>query len=196
MNHYYTDNKSLPSNQKSFTYYFDNKEFTFTTDNGVFSKERVDYGSDLLIRNVYKRDLGNNILDLGCGYGPVGIIVKAFNPDTDVHAVDVNSRAVELTKLNSKINKTDINAIVCEDITTLGITFDTIILNPPIRAGKKIIYDLYDKSHECLKSGGSLYIVIQKKQGADSSYKQLKSIFKEVTILDRSAGYHIYQAIK
>ncbi|MBR5754326.1 MAG: methyltransferase, partial [Erysipelotrichaceae bacterium] len=94
MNHYYTDNKDLHSERKEFTYYFDNEVFRFTTDNGVFSKEGVDYGSYILIRTVYKRDLGSSLLDLGSGYGPIGIVLKRFQPQLQVEMAEVNSRAV------------------------------------------------------------------------------------------------------
>ena len=196
MSHYYTDNSQLASNPRSFDYYFDNEKFIFTTDNGVFCKENVDYGSYLLIKNTFRQALGNRLLDLGCGWGPVGIIIKRFNPDIEVTAVDVNSRAVELTNLNAVQNKTLIKACLCTDILTLNLLFDSIILTPPIRAGKVVIYDLYDKAYHTLRENGSLYIVIQKKQGASSSVNKLSELFKTVTVLDREGGYWVIQAIK
>ena len=196
MSHYYTDNSQLASNPRSFDYYFDNEKFIFTTDNGVFCKENVDYGSYLLIKNTFRQALGNKLLDLGCGWGPVGIIIKRFNPDIEVTAVDVNSRAVQLTNLNAVQNKTLIKACLCTDILTLNLLFDSIILNPPIRAGKVVIYDLYDKAYHTLRENGSLYIVIQKKQGASSSVNKLSELFKTVTVLDREGGYWVIQAIK
>ena len=110
--------------------------------------------------------------------------------------VDVNSRAIELATLNSKINKTQISFYLTEDITTLKKVYDTVLLNPPIRTGKKVIYDLYEKSYKVLKENGSLYIVIRKKQGADSSFKKLQDIFKEVEVVAKAKGYEIIQAIK
>lgn len=196
MSHYYTDNSEMTSKPRSFDYYFDNEKFIFTTDNGVFCKENVDYGSYLLIKNTFRQALGNRLLDLGCGWGPVGIIIKRFNPDIEVTAVDVNSRAVELTNLNAVQNKTLIKACLCTDILTLNLLFDSIILNPPIRAGKVVIYDLYDKAYHTLRENGSLYIVIQKKQGASSSVNKLSELFKTVTVLDREGGYWVIQAIK
>ncbi|MDO4501236.1 MAG: methyltransferase [Erysipelotrichaceae bacterium] len=196
MTHYYTDNSDLKSEKKSFDYYFDNEKFTFTTDNGVFSKGGVDYGSYLLIKNTYKKQLGNNVLDLGCGYGPVGVIIKRFNKDANVVSVDVNSRAVELARENADYNSTQLEVCLCQDILTLNTTFDSIIFNPPIRAGKVVIYDLYQRSYMSLCDNGSLYIVIQKKQGAASSINKLKELFKTVTILDKAGGYQIIQATK
>ena len=196
MTHYYTDNSDLVSNRKTFDYYFDNEKFTFTTDNGVFSKDNVDYGSYLLIKNIYKRKLGRSVLDLGCGWGPIGIIIKRFNSDVNVTLVDVNSRAIELANINASNNKTLVETCLCKDINTLNTLFDSIILNPPIRAGKVVVYDLYLKAHDVLKEDGSLYIVIQKKQGANSSINKLKELYKQVAVLDKSGGYLVIQAVK
>ena len=196
MAHYFTDNSNLRSNPKEFDYYFENENFKFTTDIGVFSKGEIDYGSYLLIKTVYRNSIGEDCLDLGCGYGPIGIIIKRFNPNTNMDSVDVNSRAVDLTKLNASINNTKINVFLSDDITSLKREYNTVLLNPPIRAGKKVIYDLYAKSKEVLKTNGSLYIVIRKKQGADSSFKELQDLFNQVNVIAKSKGYEIIQAIK
>lgn len=195
MTHYYTDNSDLVSNPKNFDYYFDNEKFVFTTDNGVFSKNGVDYGSYLLIKNTYKKTIGQNILDLGCGYGPIGIIIKRFN-DINVDMVDVNSRAVSLAKINCLNNKTKIDVYLTDDIETLNKKYDSILLNPPIRAGKSVIYDLYQKAFNVLNNGGSLYIVIAKKQGAKSSIEQLNKLFNGVALIDKDGGYQIIKATK
>ena len=190
MNHYYTDNKDLSSERKEFTYYFDNEVFRFTTDNGVFSKDNVDYGSYILIRTVYKKDLGKSLLDLGSGYGPIGIVLKRFHPQLQVEMAEVNSRAVELSILNNRNNHTeDIKVHLCEDILTLDHKFDTIVLNPPIRAGKKVIYELYEKAKETLNEEGHLYIVIRKAQGAMSSIKKLETLFENVEVIEKDKGY-------
>ena len=191
MTHYYTDNNNLASNKREFDYYFDNEVFRFTTDNGVFSKGNVDYGSYILIKTIYKRDLGKSLLDLGSGYGPIGIVLKRFNPNVEIEMVDVNSRATDLAQINCKNNNTDIKVHLCEDILELDHNFDTITLNPPIRAGKKVIYSLYDKSKEKLNDGGHLYIVIRKAQGANSSISKLETLFKTVTVINKDSGYYI-----
>jgi len=191
MNHYYTDNSDLDSNRREFTYYFDNEVFCFTTDNGVFSKNNVDYGSYILIRSIYEKELGESLLDLGCGYGPIGIILKRFHPETLVELADVNSRAVELASLNGINNKTDIKVHLCDDITKLDHKFDTIVLNPPIRAGKAVIYDLYEKSKKMLNESGHLFIVIRKAQGAKSSIAKLETLFDRVMIIERDSGYYV-----
>ena len=189
MNHYYTDNKDLDSDRKEFEYYFDNEVFRFTTDIGVFSKKSVDYGSYILVKSIYKKDLGSSLLDLGSGYGPIGIILKRFNPEVEVEMVDVNSRAVELCRLNNSNNSTDIKVHLCDDILKLDHKFDTIVLNPPIRAGKAVIYSLYEKAKEMLNGNGHFYIVIRKAQGANSSMKKLETLFNTVEIIKRDSGY-------
>lgn len=191
MNHYYTDNKDLKSERKDFTYYFDNEIFRFTTDIGVFSKDNVDFGSYILVKTIYRKDLGRSLLDLGSGYGPIGIILKRFHEDLSVEMVEVNSRAAELSVLNCEINHTDIKVHLCEDILLLENTFDSIVTNPPIRAGKEVIYSLYEKAREKLKDEGHLYIVIRKAQGAMSSIKKLETLFKEVVIINKEKGYFV-----
>ena len=192
MNHYYTDNKDLRSEKKEFTYYFDNEVFRFTTDNGVFSKNNVDYGSYILLRSIYKLDLGNSLLDLGSGYGPIGIILKRFHPDLDVEMVEVNSRAVELAIHNCVSNGVGIKVNLCDDILKLDRNFDTIVFNPPIRAGKQVIYGLYEKAKAILNESGHLYIVIRKAQGAASSKEKLETLFGNVVMIERDKGYLVY----
>ena len=192
MNHYYTDNKDLRSDKKEFAYYFDNEVFRFTTDNGVFSKNNVDFGSYILLRSIYKKDLGESLLDLGSGYGPIGIILKRFHPEMDVEMAEVNSRAIELAIHNCVSNGVDIKVNLCDDILKLHRNFDTIVLNPPIRAGKAVIYELYEKSRAILNEHGHLYIVIRKAQGAASSKEKLETLFSEVVMIERDKGYLVY----
>lgn len=194
MTHYYTDNKDLDSRPREFDYYFDNETFRFTTDIGVFSKGGIDRGSQILLKTIYKRDLGSQLLDLGSGYGPIGIVLKRFHPDTEVEMAEVNSRAVELSVLNCRKNNTDIRVHLCHDILELEHRFDTIVLNPPIRAGKAVIYDLYERARKMLKEGGHLYIVIRKAQGAESTKKKLETLFDKVELLDRDSGYLVFDS--
>lgn len=195
MTHYFTDNENLESKPKTFDFVLDNEKFQFQTDLGVFSKAGLDFGSYVLIKNTYKQNLGQEVLDLGCGYGPVGIIIQRFN-NVKITAVDINSRAVALTMYNSKLNSTDIDVYKCDDLATLNMKFDTIIFNPPIRSGKANIFSLYKKSYDVLKTGGSLYIVINKKHGANSSFKKLIELFSNAEIIDTVKGYQVIKAVK
>lgn len=189
MIHYYTDNVDLASNPSEFEFHFGNELFCFTTDNGVFSKENVDYGSYILIKSIVDKNLGNHLLDLGSGYGSIGIILKRFHPECEIEMAEVNSRAVELSRKNNQRNNVDIKVHLTEDITTLDHQFDTIVLNPPIRAGKKVIYDLYEKSKKMLNNNGHFYIVIKKAHGAMSSKKKLETLFENVEIIQKDSGY-------
>lgn len=196
MSHYYTDNDDLSSQPKEFDYQFGGEYFKFISDNGVFSKDGIDYGSYLLIRCIKDLPLGDDILDLGCGYGPIGIILKRLHPASRVTLVDVNSRAVDLAITNGQNNRVNINVFKTDDINTLNLKFDTIVLNPPIRAGKRVIFELYEKAQINLKDEGRLFIVIQKKHGAASSFKELQELFREVNLLDKVNGHWLIEAIK
>ncbi|MBQ6367922.1 MAG: class I SAM-dependent methyltransferase [Erysipelotrichaceae bacterium] len=194
MSHYFLNDASLKEERQSFTYQFNNESFNFTTDNGVFSKEHVDFGSYLLIKEAAAFPPGKRLLDLGCGFGVIGIVMKRLFPETEVDAVDINERAVELTRLNAKNNAAEICAVVTSDITELGKLYETILLNPPIHSGKQAIFDLYEKARRCLTADGSLYIVIKKKHGAESTLKRLKDLFNDTEILHKEAGYWIIRA--
>lgn len=195
MSHYFTNNDDLESLEKTFKFEISKNTFIFKTDKGVFSRHGVDFGSQVLLRNIIAEKIEPNILDLGCGYGPIGIVLsKLFN--LTVYSIDINDRAIRLTKENALLNHVSIDARVCDDITHLNLKFKTIILNPPIRTGKTNIFDLYYKSYQVLDTGGKLYIVIQKKQGAKSSYNKLHEIFEDVKILDNHKGYQVILAIK
>ena len=196
MSHYYTDNTDLESNREVFKYYFRDQQFNFTTDIGVFSKKDVDFGSYVLINTVIDKELGPKLLDLGCGYGPIGIIIKRFNPNIELDMVDINSRATELSIVNLSNNFIEANVYCNDNIETLNKSYNTILLNPPIRTGKKNIFDLYEKSYRCLESNGKLYIVIQKKQGEESSFNKLKDLFDDVSVINKQHGYYVIEAMK
>ena len=196
MSHYFINDPDLVSNKKQIEYHFNNELFHFVTDNGVFSKKEVDRGSNALVSTVYNLALGKNILDLGCGYGIIGIVIKKNNIGSDVDLVDINDRAIELAKINADLNKTEVSIFNTGDITSLNKKYDSILLNPPIRAGKKVIYSLYKSSYDVLNKGGKLFIVIQKKHGSESSVKQLQTLFSEVKIISRKSGYQIIESIK
>lgn len=196
MSHYYTDNKDLKSDPKTFKYVFDNEIFHFTTDYGVFSKNQVDYGTYLLLKATYRKVLGSEILDLGCGFGPVATVIGRFHPESNIDMVDVNSRAVELSKLNTLHNCVSATVYQTDNILSLNKKYHSIILNPPIRAGKSLIFDLYQKAHEVLLPDGRLYIVILKRQGAQSSLNKLLELFRSAQVISKDGGYWVIEAQK
>ena len=196
MSHYYDGKVDLKSEIKTFEYHYDDEKFIFATDNGVFSKDTVDHASRLLIDCVRKYGLGKNVLDYGCGWGPIGIILKRLKPEVNIDLVDVNERAISLANTNAKANRVDVSVLKCDDISTLNKTYDTIILNPPIRAGKTVVYDMYKKAYSAMNEKGRLFIVIKMKHGARSHFKELSVIFKEVVLREKNSGHWLITADK
>lgn len=196
--HYYTSKPSVASNERAWSFELRGNTFTFTSDSGVFSKKEVDFGSKLLIEEFKAPDVSGSFLDVGCGYGPIGLtLAKSFN-ERFVEMIDVNERAIELTKKNAEINKiTNISVHQSDLFTSVEKSdFAAILSNPPIRAGKKVVHQILEESYNRLVTGGELWIVIQKKQGAPSAIEKLESVFEEVEVVARKKGYHIIKAIR
>ncbi len=196
MPHYYENDADLPSKPRELQLEIRGRVYHFNVDSGVFSKHRLDMGSQLLIDSLAPVDLGATMLDLGCGYGPIGIILADMHPKLRVLMVDINIRAVTLARSNIDKHRLNarVEALVSDGFQNVVGTFDTIVTNPPIRAGKKVIYRFYEEAKQHLNKEGSLYLVIRKDQGAASSYEFLTSIYRHVTRLERHHGYHVYQA--
>ena len=189
MSHYFTNDNNLVSDIKPFNISVNGNNFTFNTDNGVFSKGELDYGTNLLIRNVLKLDISGDILDLGCGYGPIGIILAKLT-NSNVYMSDVNKRAIHLVKMNAKKNSVSVTVIESDGYENIDNSFNYIISNPPIRVGKKKLYELILDSKKHLKENGKLIIVIRKEQGALSLMKDMKENY-EIEVLDKSKGFMI-----
>lgn len=193
MDHYFTNNNHK-SNLQLKTVKVLLKSFSFYTDNGVFSKRGLDFGSRSLIDALLKENIYGDVLDLGCGYGVIGIILSSFF-DIKVDMVDVNLRAIHLCKMNIKENKIDTaNTFVSNIYENIDKKYDFIITNPPIRAGKDIVYKFLFNAKDYLKENGCLYFVINKNQGAKSTIKDLEKIGK-VSILEKNKGFFIIKCI-
>lgn len=170
------------------------QSFTFLTDSGVFSKKMVDYGSQVLL-NTLDFEKGKTLLDLGCGYGPLGISlakVQGVKPTM----VDINNRAIDLAKQNAQKNGVEADIFQSDIYEKVNGTFDYIISNPPIRAGKQVVHTIISQSINYLKVGGNLTIVIQKKQGGPSAKAKMEEVFGNVEILKRDKGYYILRSEK
>ena len=189
--HYFKNNPALKHAYQSYTIELNGHQYRFLTDAGVFSKTYLDFGTRSLLNVLEIDDQAQRFLDLGCGYGPIGIYVKKNYPNLDVHLSDVNDRAVLLAQKNATENQVVLTTIVSDGFNHLKNTFDVITLNPPIRAGKEVIFRLYDESFEHLTIGGKLWIVIQKKQGAESTVKYLTNLFGNCMVVDKNKGYYI-----
>ena len=198
MSHYFKDDPNLASNIKQINFEVNGITMNLLTDNGVFSKNKVDEGSLAFLKVLLPLDLGNNILDLGCGYGTLGLTIAVAKKEARVTLADINPRALNMCRRNAELlNLSQRVTILQSDIyEKIEGPYDSIVVNPPIRAGKVVTYRMYEESKQYLIDGGSLYIVIRKAQGADSASKYIESIFGNIRLLDRHKGYHIYQAIK
>lgn len=192
-NHYYTNQPEVAHNRKQWTFPLKEKTYTFITDSNVFSKGTVDFGSRVLIETFTADNLPEGaILDVGCGYGPIGLSL-AFDTGREVEMVDINERAVELAKENAELNKIDHVAIYTSFIyeSVENNQFAAIVSNPPIRAGKEVVHRIISGSHAKLVKGGTLTIVIQKKQGAPSAKAKMEEIFGNAEIVKKEKGYFI-----
>ena len=198
MSHYFQDDPNLASNIKEITFEINGITMKLLTDNGVFSKNNVDEGSYAFLKVLLPLDLGNTILDLGCGYGTIGLTLAKAHEQARITLADVNPRAVALCKRNADILKLSPRVTILQSDIYEKIEgpYDSIVVNPPIRAGKAVTYRMYEEAKQYLIDGGSLYIVIRKAQGAESASKYIETIFGNVTLLKREKGYYIYRATK
>ncbi|EIQ81867.1 hypothetical protein ScFU53_06830 [Streptococcus canis] len=168
--------------------------FTFLTDSGVFSKKMIDFGSQVLL-NTLNFTKNERILDLGCGYGPLGISLAKVQ-GVEATLVDINNRAIDLAKKNASFNDVDVSIFQSNIYENVSGQFDHIISNPPIRAGKKVVHDIIEKSIDFLVNQGDLTIVIQKKQGAPSAKEKMAHVFGNVEIIKKDKGYYILRSTK
>lgn len=196
--HYYTSNPGTPHQRKLLLVAVGDQNLTLNSDAGVFSKNSLDYGSKVLIEamDIAQED---EVLDVGCGYGPIGLIAAKKAKQGHVTMVDINSRAVELAKENATLNKIS-NVTVLESDLFSALKeeqrFDVVLTNPPIRAGKVVVHAIFEGAFDRLKDGGSLWVVIQKKQGAPSAKAKLESLFNSVEEITKDKGYRIFKATK
>ena len=170
------------------------KNMTFLTDAGVFSKKMVDFGSQLLLKCLEVNE-GETVLDVGCGYGPLGLsLAKAYG--AQVTMVDINNRALDLARQNAERNKVEATIFQSNIYEQVEGKFDHVISNPPIRAGKQVVHEIIEKSRDFLKDGGDLTIVIQKKQGAPSARNKMEDVFGNCEIVKKDKGYYILRSVK
>lgn len=201
---YYDSEPTTESNKKIISYRQNGVNFEFTTDTDVFSKSEVDFGSDLMIKAMIEDLKENNIkvssfLDLGCGYGVVGIVMKSVFKAAAVTSVDKNRRAIGLTKENAKNNGTPLKAVLESDCLSAipeGDVFDVIATNPPVRAGKQTVFQFYEQSYEHMHEGSVIYVVLQRKQGAPSTEKKLTELFGNCVTVDIAGGYRVMKSVK
>lgn len=170
------------------------EKMTFLTDAGVFSKKMVDFGSQLLLKCL-EVNQGETVLDVGCGYGPLGLsLAKAYGVQATM--VDINNRALDLARQNAERNKVEATIFQSNIYEQVEGHFDHVISNPPIRAGKQVVHEIIEKSKDFLEIGGDLTIVIQKKQGAPSAKSKMENVFGNCEVVKKDKGYYILRSVK
>lgn len=194
MEHYFTNNENLKSELRDIKFSFDAYNFMFKSDNGVFSKNKIDYASLFLVKTFFATNEKevNSILDIGCGYGFIGITLsKVLNKKVSMY--DVNKRAVHLCKMNIELNKVNATADVSDIYENVLDNYDLIITNPPIRAGKDVLMKFLKGGLERLNKDGELWFVISKDQGAKSVKKELEKICT-CHLIAKSKGFWVISA--
>ena len=195
MSYYFTTNNGKQPNRKKISFRFLATVETFISDDGVFSKDTLDYGSRVLLENLVERPLKGKLLDLGCGIGYIGILLKKYHPELQVTMIDINEIAVQLAAENSELYGQDNVVLAMDGLSETEEMFDIIVTNPPIRTGKDNIYRLFKEGFCHLNPNGVMYVVIRKKQGAESALKYLSELGK-ATVEDRVKGYWILSLVK
>lgn len=202
MKHYFSENPEVKSNKRDIKYTINNQKFNFVTDNGVFSKGKVDFGTDVMLRVFFRENENRKnekfkVLDIGCGYGVVSVVLKKIFKNIEIMLSDVNERALELSEENLLNNGVkDYKKIKSHSFENIEENFDVILSNPPIRAGKNTIFQIYEESYSHLNENGQFYCVIQTKHGAKSTQKKLQEIFGNCETLEIDGGYRIFRASK
>ena len=192
MAHYYTNEDTLKSDIHHFKFQYRDHLLNFKSDSGVFSKKFIDYGSQVLLDAIVINEKQRRLLDVGCGYGAMGLSLAKSYPHLEVDLVDVNLKALSLCEENALVNHIDKVRIYESDVyDNVKEKFDVIISNPPIRAGKSVVFRILEESYQHLNPGGELWIVIQKKQGAPSVKNKMTEVFGNCEIVKRDKGYYI-----
>ncbi|AJY75262.1 class I SAM-dependent methyltransferase [Paenibacillus beijingensis] len=195
--HYYSRTPQTSHDRKIHETVLRDMTLKFETDAGVFSKSGIDYGSRALIERLVL-DPADRVLDVGCGYGPIGLTAARLVPEGHVTCIDINERAIELAAGNAKRNGIDNVTVRQSDLyeAVRGQQFDVILTNPPIRAGKAVVHRIFEEGYDLLRPGGSMWVVIQKKQGAPSAEAKLEAVFGTVEEIGKDKGYRILKAVK
>ena len=193
--HYFTAQPESEHRETRFDMEFLGKTLHFMTDAGVFSRKHVDPGSQLLCRSL-REDLQGDVLDMGCGWGAMTVMTLSRFAHVRMTMSDINERALELARANVAANGMQAASVLSDCFAGVDGSFDAVIMNPPIRAGKSVIYGMFRDALDHLRPGGELWLVIRKKQGADSAKKYLETLYARVETAERDKGYHILRCVK
>lgn len=189
MSYYFDKETNVESNEVTTRAEIGGKLYTFKTDNNVFSKKGLDFGTRTLLENIDIKNISGDVLDFGCGYGPIGIYIKS-NTNANVDMIDINNRALDLARKNASINNVSVNIFESDIYSSVNKKYDYIITNPPIRVGKKILYEILTGAREHLKEKGHLIFVINKDQGAKSVMKDMLDYY-DVKLIEKNKGFFV-----
>ena len=195
MSQYFDNDNNIKHNKKILEFYFNDKKYNVYSDNGVFSKDKFDYGTRLLLDSIDISKLSGNVLDLGCGIGVVGIILGTINKNINIDMVDINERALSLVRDNLTLNKVKANVFSSDVYSNINKKYDYIITNPPIRAGKEVVRKFLLGGFDYLNDNGILYFVMRKDHGVKSMIKELENKYN-VTIVNKDKGFYIVSLTK
>ncbi len=195
MSQYFDNDNNIKHNKKIIEFYFNDKNYNLYSDNGVFSKDKFDYGTRLLLDSIDISKLSGNVLDLGCGIGVVGIILGTINKNINIDMIDINERAISLVRDNLTLNKVKANVFSSDVYSNVNKKYDYIITNPPIRAGKEVVRKFLLGGYDYLNDNGILYFVMRKDHGVKSMIKELESKYN-VTIVNKDKGFYIVSLTK
>lgn len=196
MSHYFINDNSVKSNKRSLYYEYEGVRFKFYSDNGVFSKDEIDDGSNALLKTYLLNGKKGRTLDVGSGIGFLGIVISKIN-DCEVDMLEINDRAVSLCEENISSNGTyKCNVYLSDIYEKANGKYDVVISNPPIRAGKKVVFEILEKSIEYLTDNGELWVVIRKSHGADSARKKLIEVYDNCEIVKRDKGFYVLKCVK
>lgn len=195
MSQYFDNDNNIKHNKKIIEFYFNDKKYNLYSDNGVFSKDKFDYGTRLLLDSIDISKLSGNVLDLGCGIGVVGIILGTINENINIDMIDINDRAISLVRDNLTLNKVKANVFSSDVYSNVNKKYDYIITNPPIRAGKEVVRKFLFGGYDYLNDNGILYFVMRKDHGVKSMIKELENKYN-VTIINKDKGFYIVSLTK
>jgi 16S rRNA (guanine1207-N2)-methyltransferase len=190
--HYYSKNPKSPLNLRIIHEYIRGMKFSFYTASSVFSPKKVDNGTRLLAENMVIPH-GSMVLDIGCGYGVLGIVAAKLCSDCRVFMSDVNERAVMLAYRNVKLNH--VKAVVKSgDLYSpwKGFKFDVILSNPPMSAGKDTCFKIIEGAYGHLTENGSMQMVVKYRKGGKIIERALEEVFGNVDVLAKGSGYRVF----
>jgi 16S rRNA (guanine1207-N2)-methyltransferase len=194
--HYFSSTPSGELKLRQITVTLAGRTVTVTTAGGVFSPERIDAGTAVLLSHIPAPPPGGHLLDLGCGWGPVALTLALESPHATVWAVDVNERALDLVRRNAEaLGLTNINARLPEDVPA-DVEFTTIWSNPPIRVGKNELHDMLRKWVPRLEPGSDGWLVVQRNLGSDSLHRWLQAELPQDFAVLRAATHKGYRVLR